>query len=312
MAANMTSLEAKRIAERHLRTLGFRLGSGPGRMTISAPGVIAKVSARVAPVSRSELVTFSSSRPAGSSDALAYFAVNGFGKTAVEYAAAHRIQLYVIDKAGQVTAVTHIGIRPPGSTRSSGNAPSSRPTSTPRPVFAPYVPVKKTVSSTAVPSRPLAATAENKRANRGFIAAGVAMFVVVGGSVIFGMADSNSDADVAPTRVETTTTRSIAPATTTKAPTRESTPPLGIYSSIETTTAPAYMPPPVYTPPTTTTYVPPPVYTPPPPTTRAPSAAYYKNCDAARAAGVAPLLRGQPGYRSQLDRDDDGIACEWT
>lgn len=39
---------------------------------------------------------------------------------------------------------------------------------------------------------------------------------------------------------------------------------------------------------------------------------YYKNCDAVRAAGAAPLHRGDPGYRSELDRDGDGIACEWT
>lgn len=38
--------------------------------------------------------------------------------------------------------------------------------------------------------------------------------------------------------------------------------------------------------------------------------AYYPNCDSARAAGVAPLHRGEPGYRPPLDRDDDGIACE--
>lgn len=37
---------------------------------------------------------------------------------------------------------------------------------------------------------------------------------------------------------------------------------------------------------------------------------YYRNCAAARAAGVAPILRGQPGYRSGLDRDGDGVACE--
>lgn len=37
---------------------------------------------------------------------------------------------------------------------------------------------------------------------------------------------------------------------------------------------------------------------------------YYPNCAAARAAGAAPLYRGQPGYRPQLDRDGDGIACE--
>lgn len=39
-------------------------------------------------------------------------------------------------------------------------------------------------------------------------------------------------------------------------------------------------------------------------------AAYYKNCTAARAAGAAPLMRGEPGYRAALDRDNDGIACE--
>lgn len=38
--------------------------------------------------------------------------------------------------------------------------------------------------------------------------------------------------------------------------------------------------------------------------------AYYQNCTAARAAGAAPLYRGDPGYRSALDRDNDGIACE--
>lgn len=39
--------------------------------------------------------------------------------------------------------------------------------------------------------------------------------------------------------------------------------------------------------------------------------AYYKNCSAVRAAGKAPLYAGQPGYRRHLDRDGDGIACEW-
>jgi cytoskeletal protein RodZ len=47
----------------------------------------------------------------------------------------------------------------------------------------------------------------------------------------------------------------------------------------------------------------------PPP---APPAAgvYYENCTAARAAGVTPIYRGQPGYALKLDRDKDGIACE--
>jgi Excalibur calcium-binding domain len=37
---------------------------------------------------------------------------------------------------------------------------------------------------------------------------------------------------------------------------------------------------------------------------------YYANCSAARAAGAAPLHKGDPGYRSGLDRDSDGVACE--
>jgi len=37
---------------------------------------------------------------------------------------------------------------------------------------------------------------------------------------------------------------------------------------------------------------------------------YYRNCNDARAAGAAPLYRGQPGYRPEMDGDSDGIACE--
>jgi hypothetical protein len=38
---------------------------------------------------------------------------------------------------------------------------------------------------------------------------------------------------------------------------------------------------------------------------------YYANCAAAKAAGAAPLRRGQDdGYRRALDRDNDGIACD--
>ncbi|MEC5192215.1 MULTISPECIES: GmrSD restriction endonuclease domain-containing protein [unclassified Arthrobacter] len=42
----------------------------------------------------------------------------------------------------------------------------------------------------------------------------------------------------------------------------------------------------------------------------APAEAFYANCSAARAAGAAPLLVGQPGYREQMDGDRDGVACE--
>ncbi len=52
---------------------------------------------------------------------------------------------------------------------------------------------------------------------------------------------------------------------------------------------------------------PPPVET----TEEAPAhSAYYANCSAAKAAGAAPLYRGEPGYRPALDRDGDGVACE--
>ncbi|MEV4880017.1 excalibur calcium-binding domain-containing protein [Streptomyces cyaneofuscatus] len=37
---------------------------------------------------------------------------------------------------------------------------------------------------------------------------------------------------------------------------------------------------------------------------------YYKNCTAVRAAGAAPIRRGDPGYASHLDRDGDGVGCE--
>lgn len=40
------------------------------------------------------------------------------------------------------------------------------------------------------------------------------------------------------------------------------------------------------------------------------SSVYYPNCEAACDAGVAPIYKGQPGYRPGLDRDNDGIACE--
>jgi hypothetical protein len=36
----------------------------------------------------------------------------------------------------------------------------------------------------------------------------------------------------------------------------------------------------------------------------------YRNCREARAAGAAPIYRGQPGYGPHMDGDSDGIACE--
>jgi hypothetical protein len=36
----------------------------------------------------------------------------------------------------------------------------------------------------------------------------------------------------------------------------------------------------------------------------------YTNCTKARAAGAAPVWRGDPGYGAHLDRDNDGVGCE--
>jgi hypothetical protein len=64
--------------------------------------------------------------------------------------------------------------------------------------------------------------------------------------------------------------------------------------------------------PTTAPSTPPPVM--PPATTQPPvsqpTSVYYRNCDAARAAGAAPIYSGQPGYGRHLDRDGDGVGCE--
>ena len=57
--------------------------------------------------------------------------------------------------------------------------------------------------------------------------------------------------------------------------------------------------------------------TPPQPVRAAPAkakqpkpTAAYPNCAAARAAGAAPVRRGQPGYGPHLDKDGDGVGCE--
>ncbi len=36
----------------------------------------------------------------------------------------------------------------------------------------------------------------------------------------------------------------------------------------------------------------------------------FENCEAAVAAGKAPLRKGEPGYAAKLDTDGDGVACE--
>ena len=37
---------------------------------------------------------------------------------------------------------------------------------------------------------------------------------------------------------------------------------------------------------------------------------HYSGCNEVRAAGKAPLHRGDPGYGDHMDGDGDGVACE--
>lgn len=84
-----------------------------------------------------------------------------------------------------------------------------------------------------------------------------------------------------------------------------------IATTTSTSSTSTTAPPPTTSAPTTEA----PRVTSPPTTERAAAAAaapstYYANCTAARSAGVTPIKRGEPGYASHLDRDNDGIACE--
>lgn len=44
----------------------------------------------------------------------------------------------------------------------------------------------------------------------------------------------------------------------------------------------------------------------------APKKQFYSSCAEARRDGNGHLRRGEPGYWSYLDRDGDGIACEYV
>lgn len=47
-----------------------------------------------------------------------------------------------------------------------------------------------------------------------------------------------------------------------------------------------------------------------PQSVRSSSGLAFRNRTAARAAGAAPVRRGDPGYGQHLDRDQDGVGCE--
>jgi outer membrane biosynthesis protein TonB len=119
-------------------------------------------------------------------------------------------------------------------------------------------------------------------------------------------------------------------AATTAAPTSEveTTPapegtPTAPETGAPTTTAPTTAPTPTHTPTQTPSSTPTDSESPTPkpssttpttsPTTEPVStgdAVVYQSCAEVRAAGKAPLYRGQPGYTEELDRNGDGIACD--
>ncbi|WP_238152832.1 excalibur calcium-binding domain-containing protein [Kribbella speibonae] len=110
-----------------------------------------------------------------------------------------------------------------------------------------------------------------------------------------------------PTTADPTTgTPPGTPSSSTPAPTSPaSTPSTTTPTPLATTTpTPSSSTP---TPPATTA-----VPTTSPTTTSTPSTTpvVYRNCAEVRAAGKAPLHRGDPGYTPELDNNGDGIACE--
>ena len=149
--------------------------------------------------------------------------------------------------------------------------------------------------------------------NRRFVTIGAAVVAVF--ALLLGISRCGSDEDDAPSSVtETVTTTVTQPVVVPTAPTTTTTTTTTTTSTTPVSTSPAAVPtttdavdlPPVDAP--RTPYVPDTTATLP----SAPSGVYYSSCAEARDAGAAPLYRGEPGYRSGLDRDGDGIACDRT
>ena len=138
----------------------------------------------------------------------------------------------------------------------------------------------------------------------------------------FGAFMTDDEPDAEPQRlVSTSTTTTTKTATKTAPPTRTPARPTATKTRTVTSTA-TKAPKPKTAEPTrqrTATPAPTTTRTPTSTTTQAPApepsqpaapAGGYENCDAARAAGAAPVYRGSPGYAPHLDRDGDGVGCE--
>ncbi|MEQ4300805.1 excalibur calcium-binding domain-containing protein [Plantactinospora sp. B6F1] len=124
----------------------------------------------------------------------------------------------------------------------------------------------------------------------GVAALGFVVLACCGTSVISALSPDDGDAGREPAAAQATS--------------QPTTPPLAVVTSAPEPTPPAATAAPSTSPMPTSK-------APPKPTSRVPpKPVYYKNCSAVRAAGKAPLRKGQPGYRAGLDRDRDGRACE--
>lgn len=123
-------------------------------------------------------------------------------------------------------------------------------------------------------------------------------FVVT--SLAGGTTSDTEPDETASTTTSMASTSITSTTVTTSTTTSTTTPPTTTTTTLPPTTTTAPPPPPTTVAPTTTT----------PPTTAPAPQVRYKNCTEARAAGVTPILRGEPGYAKHLDGDGDGIACE--
>lgn len=123
------------------------------------------------------------------------------------------------------------------------------------------------------------------------------------------VAEASTPAMTSPPKTTSTTTTATTTTTTAAPPTRIVT---SVVTSIVEVPATRDIPPtntvvqaPLPVMPRTST----PVYVPVAPDSDA-GAVYYENCTAVKAAGAAPIMQGEAGYRSALDRDGDGVACD--
>ncbi|PTM85896.1 excalibur calcium-binding domain-containing protein [Dietzia psychralcaliphila] len=138
---------------------------------------------------------------------------------------------------------------------------------------------------------------------------GSAAFALIVGAIALMPAAEASPAPAATPVPATSTVTTTAPARAAVASTSDSPSPSS--APTPTTSLEPVAPPPLA--PEPEPVAPPPpapesVVTPPP--APAQQSTSYANCSAARAAGAAPIMRGEPGYAPKLDRDNDGVACE--